>query len=87
MSNWNYANALPTDPWRGQMSFPRELKLYIYTFFNKPPEDTYKFFLSNTPNRDFGVSQVSTDKVLNITDNKDNIATLNQKIKDFLSAN
>ena len=27
MSNWNYANATPTSPWRSAMAFPRELAL------------------------------------------------------------
>lgn len=27
MSNWDYANHLPTDPWRGAMTVPRELSL------------------------------------------------------------
>jgi fructan beta-fructosidase len=27
MSNWQYANAIPTDPWRSAMSVPRELSL------------------------------------------------------------
>ena len=27
MSNWNYANDVPTSPWRGAMSIPRELRL------------------------------------------------------------
>ena len=27
MSNWQYANRLPTKPWRGQMTFPRRLAL------------------------------------------------------------
>lgn len=27
MSNWRYAHATPTDPWRGMMSVPRELAL------------------------------------------------------------
>ncbi len=27
MSNWNYANSIPTSPWRSAMSVPRELGL------------------------------------------------------------
>lgn len=27
MNNWNYANDIPTSPWRGVQSLPRELKL------------------------------------------------------------
>lgn len=28
MSNWQYANKIPTSPWRGQMTLPRRLSLY-----------------------------------------------------------
>jgi fructan beta-fructosidase len=27
MSNWNYSSSIPTAPWRGQMSFPRDYTL------------------------------------------------------------
>ncbi len=27
MSHWSYANSVPTSPWRGQLSIPRELRL------------------------------------------------------------
>lgn len=30
MNNWQYANVVPTQPWRGQMTFPRELSLKTY---------------------------------------------------------
>ena len=30
MSNWQYADKLPTHPWRGQMTFPRELGLRTF---------------------------------------------------------
>lgn len=33
MNNWEYANKVPTSPWRGQMTIPRELSL------KKFPED------------------------------------------------
>eukprot|EP00347_Sterkiella_histriomuscorum_P014817 403359414 len=91
MSNWNYASKLPTSPWRGQMTVPRDLKLYIYTFFNKPENQTYKFFLSNTPNRDHSLNLLQppqpSSKVLNITNNKANLTSLNQQIKTFLTQN
>ena len=28
MSNWTYANNVPTDPWRGSMTLPRKLQLF-----------------------------------------------------------
>ncbi len=30
MDNWQYASNLPTNPWRGQMTFPRELALRTF---------------------------------------------------------
>ena len=30
MNNWDYANAIPTSPWRGMFSIPRELRLRQY---------------------------------------------------------
>ena len=27
MNNWQYAEAVPTSPWRGSMTLPRELSL------------------------------------------------------------
>jgi sucrose-6-phosphate hydrolase SacC (GH32 family) len=30
MNNWQYANVVPTSPWRGQMTVPRELSLKQY---------------------------------------------------------
>lgn len=31
MNNWDYANEVPTDAWRGAMTIPRELRLYKKT--------------------------------------------------------
>ncbi len=46
-NNWAYANALPTSPWRGMMSIPRELSLVEqedeYKLVQKPVESFYKF--------------------------------------------
>ena len=70
------------------MTTARDLKLYIYTFFNKPQNETYKFFLSNTPNRDLNLYRITppegSSRVINITHNTDNITALNAKIKQFL---
>ena len=30
MNNWQYANQVPTSPWRGQMTIPRALSLKTY---------------------------------------------------------
>ena len=59
------------------MTVPRDLKLFIYTFFNKPQNETYKFFLSNVPNQDLGLKRVASSKMLNITNNNSSISELN----------
>jgi fructan beta-fructosidase len=90
MNNWKYASLLPTSPWRGQMTTARDLKLYIYAYPTKQPV-TYKFFLSNTPNRDLNLYRITppegSSRVMNITNNTDNITALNAKIKQFLNNN
>ena len=43
LNNWNYANAIPTNPWRGIMSIPREVKLETHNgqlkLVQKPVEE------------------------------------------------
>jgi sucrose-6-phosphate hydrolase SacC (GH32 family) len=38
MSNWEYANKVPTDPWRSAMTLPRELALQGNTLVQSPIE-------------------------------------------------
>jgi len=38
MSNWEYANKVPTEPWRSAMTLPRELSLQGNTLVQKPIE-------------------------------------------------
>lgn len=44
MSNWQYANVVPTVEWRSAMTLPRELTLHFkdgkYRIFSKPVEET-----------------------------------------------
>ena len=46
-NNWAYANSLPTSPWRGMMSTPRELSLIPdgdnYLLVQKPVRSLYEF--------------------------------------------
>jgi sucrose-6-phosphate hydrolase SacC (GH32 family) len=43
MNNWNYATAVPTSPWKGEMSIPREVKLETHNgqikLVQKPVEE------------------------------------------------
>jgi fructan beta-fructosidase len=45
-NNWAYANSLPTSPWRGMMSLPRELSLIEgeskYSLIQKPVKSFYE---------------------------------------------
>ena len=47
MSNWQYANEVPTDPWRSAMTLPRTLQLKSvgndeYVLFSKPVQELQK---------------------------------------------
>jgi fructan beta-fructosidase len=47
VNNWRYANSIPTDPWRGMMSVPRELSLRKindhFELIQKPVVSFYEF--------------------------------------------
>ncbi|WP_257348256.1 glycoside hydrolase family 32 protein [Pseudalkalibacillus decolorationis] len=48
MSNWRYANQVPTEGWRGQMTLPRELSLRkngeVYKVIQKPVKELDSYF-------------------------------------------
>ena len=52
MSNWMYANKTPTSPWRGQMTIPRELRLYRnrdeYALCSRPLTNISELLLEQT---------------------------------------
>jgi len=47
VNNWRYANSIPTDPWRGMMSIPRELTLRkkgsLYQLIQRPVASFYEY--------------------------------------------
>jgi fructan beta-fructosidase len=60
MNNWQYANHLPTSPWRGQMTLPRKLSL-IKTengirLFQQPVNEIIKLRQDNLHYRDLRIS-------------------------------
>jgi sucrose-6-phosphate hydrolase SacC (GH32 family) len=46
MNNWNYANSVPTSPWRGVMTIPREVRLETHNgqlkLVQSPVEELYR---------------------------------------------
>lgn len=52
LSNWNYANKLPTETWRGMQSFPRELFLKRtqkgYRLFNRFAKEPLESMIKKT---------------------------------------
>ena len=53
MSNWQYAQKVPTDKWRSAMTLPRELFLHKtsdgYTVITKPAKETESLRIKNSP--------------------------------------
>lgn len=50
MSNWNYANVVPTEKWRSAMTVPRELKLIEQNYKNA---NSKNFLLVSSPVKEF----------------------------------
>jgi fructan beta-fructosidase len=67
VNNWKYANSIPTDPWRGMMSIPRELTLQIsgkgYQLIQKPVTSFYEYIISQTK-YDYRDHEISRDDQL-----------------------
>jgi fructan beta-fructosidase len=65
MNNWNYANKVPTSPWRGQMTIPRELTLKInpdgYGLSNYPVREFENFTTSAIERVDFIAGEKGSD--------------------------
>ena len=71
MGNWLYANKVPTDPWRGAMTIPRELKI---------EKINRKYSLTSLPLKSITSLSKETLSLINIkTSNFD----LSSKIKDI----
>ena len=49
MSNWNYANVVPTEKWRSAMTVPRELKLIEQNNNTNTNVNSNRFLLVSTP--------------------------------------
>jgi fructan beta-fructosidase len=60
MSNWNYANVVPTSPWRSAMTIPRELKL---------KRINHHLYLQSVPVDELNRAAMKAKTVLNIISN------------------
>ncbi len=65
MSNWQYAQIVPTEKWRSAMTIPRELKLFNvdenYTLYSMP---TKEFESLRSKSTAFGQMNITDDKML-----------------------
>ena len=65
MNNWEYANAIPTSPWRGAFSIPRELGLRLEAgrlhLIQKPIDELQQLRQSLYHAADLDLSQVNAD--------------------------
>jgi len=72
MSNWQYANMAPTDPWRSAMTIPRELKL---------KKVANAFYLASEPVKELD-KILSTDKKITYSEVKGSL-DLSRDVKDL----
>ena len=76
MSNWNYANVVPTEKWRSAMTVPRELKLIEQN--NKNAND---FLLVSSPVKELNTSFTEIISKENVIPNRIDIKNI--KATDF----
>ena len=61
MSNWEYAEKVPTNKWRSSMTMPRELKLVKinnhYRIESKPVQEINKYISKSIKNSDFEIEE------------------------------
>jgi fructan beta-fructosidase len=75
MSNWQYANMVPTDPWRSAMTFPRELSL---------KKVNNAFYLASEPVKELNkiistTREISSDSVKGTLDLSKSVKDLNSQ--------
>jgi fructan beta-fructosidase len=75
MSNWNYANTVPTEKWRSAMTVPRELSLI------EQVSNSNEFLLLSTPVKELKNAFVQIISKENVFPNRIDIKDI--KVKDF----
>ncbi|MDT0687683.1 glycoside hydrolase family 32 protein [Autumnicola psychrophila] len=70
MSNWQYANEVPTEQWRSTMTVPRNLKLKTdgdsYKIYSSPVKELDKYIVNTIEKREMQVSEgtaITTDSI------------------------
>jgi fructan beta-fructosidase len=87
MSNWNYANVVPTEKWRSAMTVPRELSLVkqeVYSKVNPSTNSnllTNEFLLLSTPVKELKNAFAEISSTENIIPNR--IDLKDMKVTDF----
>jgi fructan beta-fructosidase len=79
MSNWNYANLVPTEKWRSAMTVPRELKLIEQD--NNKNTNSNRFLLVSSPVKEFMNAFTEIGSIENVIPNRIDIK--DAKTKDF----
>ena len=79
MSNWNYANLVPTEKWRSAMTVPRELKLIEQD--NNKNTNSNRFLLVSSPVKEFMNAFTEIGSKENVIPNRIDIK--DAKTKDF----
>jgi fructan beta-fructosidase len=81
MSNWNYANTVPTEKWRSAMTVPRELSLVKQSSNAKANANSNEFLLVSNPVKELKNSFAEISSKENIIPNRIDIKDI--KATDF----
>ena len=79
MSNWNYANTVPTEKWRSAMTVPRELSLVQQSLNSNA--NSYEFLLVSSPVKELNTSFTEIISKENVIPNRIDIKDI--KATDF----
>ncbi len=81
MSNWNYANVVPTEKWRSAMTVPRELSLVKQSSNAMANANTNEFLLVSNPVKELKNAFVQIMSKENVIPNRIDIKDI--KARDF----
>lgn len=79
MSNWNYANVVPTEKWRSAMTVPRELSLVQQSLNSNA--NSNEFLLVSSPVKELNTSFTEISYKENVIPNR--IDLMDMKVTDF----
>ena len=81
MSNWNYANVVPTEKWRSAMTVPRELSLVQQSLNSNSNANSNEFLLVSSPVKELKNAFAEISSKENIIPNRIDIKNI--KATDF----